>query len=55
MTPDTTTRPDLVLRYPIVSFYILAFALGAGTIYLVVQEVIPRQFEIVGFIQYPRA
>lgn len=46
MTPDTTTRPDLVLRYPIVSFYILAFALGAGTIYLVVQEVIPASLAL---------
>jgi uncharacterized protein len=41
MTPDTTTQPGLVLIYPIVSFLILAFTLGTGTIYLVVQEVIP--------------
>jgi membrane protease YdiL (CAAX protease family) len=41
MTTDTTTRPSFVHRYPIVSFYILALALGAGTVYLVVQGIIP--------------
>jgi membrane protease YdiL (CAAX protease family) len=34
-------RPNFVRRYPIASFYILAMALGAGTIYLVVQGVLP--------------
>jgi membrane protease YdiL (CAAX protease family) len=41
MTTDTTARPRFVHRYPIVSFYILALALGAGTVYLVVRGVLP--------------
>jgi membrane protease YdiL (CAAX protease family) len=41
MTTNSTTRPSFVHRYPIASFYLLALALGAGTVYLVVQEVLP--------------
>ena len=41
MTTDTTARPSFVHRYPIVSFYISALALGAGTVYLVVRGVLP--------------
>jgi membrane protease YdiL (CAAX protease family) len=41
MTTDTSARPSFARRYPIVSFYILALALGAGTVYLVVRGVLP--------------
>lgn len=41
MTTDATARPSFVQKYPIVSFYILALALGAGTVYLVVRGVLP--------------
>lgn len=41
MTTDTTSRLSFVRRYPIASFYILALALGGGTVYFVVQGVIP--------------
>jgi membrane protease YdiL (CAAX protease family) len=41
MTKEKTAYPSFIHRYPIVTFYILAFVLGAGTIYFVVQGVIP--------------
>ena len=46
MTTDTTARPSFVHRYPIVSFYILALALGAGTVYLVVRGVLPASLAL---------
>jgi membrane protease YdiL (CAAX protease family) len=46
MTTDTTARPSFVHRYPIVSFYILALALGAGTVYLVVRGVLPTSLAL---------
>jgi membrane protease YdiL (CAAX protease family) len=38
---DKALRKSLISRYPIISFFTLAFALGAGTVYLVVQGVLP--------------
>jgi hypothetical protein len=34
-------RPSFMCRYPVASFYILALALGAATVYLVVQGILP--------------
>ena len=36
-----TTRTNFIVRYPVAMFFILAMALGAGTMYLVVQGIIP--------------
>ena len=41
MTKEKTECLSFVNKYPIVSFFILALVLGAGTIYLVIQGVIP--------------
>ena len=41
MSTDTTTRLSFVHRNPIVTFSILALTLGAGTVYLVVQGILP--------------
>jgi membrane protease YdiL (CAAX protease family) len=46
MTTDTTARPSFVHRYPIVSFCILALALGTGTVYLVVRGVLPADLAL---------
>ncbi len=46
MTNELTERLRFVPDYPILSFYILAFALGSGTIYLVVQGVLPANFAL---------
>ncbi|MBK5108548.1 MAG: hypothetical protein JJE12_10460, partial [Anaerolineales bacterium] len=37
----TESQLNLVKRYPIAVFFSLAFVLGAGTIFLVVQGVLP--------------
>jgi len=39
-------RPTFIHRYPVASFYILALALGAGTVYLVVQGVFPSSLAL---------
>jgi membrane protease YdiL (CAAX protease family) len=41
MTTETISRPNLIRRYPLVWFYSLAWVLGAGIVYLVMQEVLP--------------
>jgi membrane protease YdiL (CAAX protease family) len=41
MKTETISRTGFVHRYPLVSFYILAWAFGGGIVYLVMQEVIP--------------
>ena len=41
MTEEPTLHSSFLHRYPIASFYILALALGAGTVYLVVKGVLP--------------
>lgn len=39
-------RTSFIHRYPVASFYILAFALGAAAVYLVVQGVLPRSLAL---------
>jgi membrane protease YdiL (CAAX protease family) len=46
LTADTATRSSFVHRYPVAAFYICALALGAGTVYLVVQGVIPADLAL---------
>ena len=41
MAPAATTRTSFISRYPIAAFFILAMVLGSGTVYLVVQGVLP--------------
>ncbi len=41
MRTVSTSRPSFFHRYPIISFFILALALGAVTIYMIVQDVVP--------------
>jgi membrane protease YdiL (CAAX protease family) len=41
MATGTTSRPSFVHRHPIISFFILASALGSATVYLVVRGVLP--------------
>jgi membrane protease YdiL (CAAX protease family) len=40
-TADASKRQGVVHRYPVAAFFVLAFALGAGTVYLVAQGVLP--------------
>ena len=46
MTTGTTARRISIHRYSIISFYILAFALGTGTVYLVVQGALPASLAL---------
>lgn len=46
MTTGTTARRIFIHRYSIISFYILAFALGTGTVYLVVQGALPASLAL---------
>lgn len=46
MTKGKSTRLKFIYRYPIVSFYILALLLGTGTIYLVIQGVLPAKLAL---------
>jgi membrane protease YdiL (CAAX protease family) len=46
MTKEKTERLSFVDRYPIVSFFVLALVLGAGTTYLVIQGVIPTDLAL---------
>ena len=41
MTTTATARTSLIVRNSVAAFYILAMVLGAGTVYLVVQGIIP--------------
>ena len=50
MTTDTSSRLRFVRRYPIISFFDLALALGGGTVYLVVQGVIPAGLALVSVL-----
>jgi membrane protease YdiL (CAAX protease family) len=45
-TKEKTEHLSFVNKYPIVSFFILAMVLGTGTIYLVIQEVIPAELAL---------
>jgi membrane protease YdiL (CAAX protease family) len=46
MTEKRTSRLSFMHRYPIVTFYMLALVLGAGTIYLVIQGVLPTSLAL---------
>jgi membrane protease YdiL (CAAX protease family) len=46
MTNEKTARLSFMYRYPIVTFYVLAMVLGAGTIYLVVQGILPADLAL---------
>jgi membrane protease YdiL (CAAX protease family) len=39
-------RPSFIHRYPVASFYILALSLGAGTVFLVVEGVLPSSLAL---------
>jgi membrane protease YdiL (CAAX protease family) len=43
---DQKARQDLIHRYPVASFFILAFLLGTGLTFLVVQGVIPAELAL---------
>jgi hypothetical protein len=43
MTTHQSTRLNFIVRYPVVSFYLLALLLGTGTITLIIQGVIPAR------------
>jgi membrane protease YdiL (CAAX protease family) len=44
---DQATRPSLVRRYPVASFTIMAMVLGGGTVYLLVQGVLPPGLSLI--------
>jgi membrane protease YdiL (CAAX protease family) len=46
MTKEQTSRLIFLRRYPIVTFYMLALVLGAGTIYLVIQGRLPTSLAL---------
>jgi uncharacterized protein len=46
MTKEKPERLSLIGKYPIVWFFILALLLGAGTLYLVIQGVIPTDLAL---------
>jgi membrane protease YdiL (CAAX protease family) len=43
---EKTARSSFMYRYPIVTFYVLALVLGAGTIYLVIQGILPTNLAL---------
>ena len=43
-------RPRFVYRYPIVSFYIMAVALGAGTVFLVIKGMLPTSLALISVL-----
>jgi membrane protease YdiL (CAAX protease family) len=46
MTKEKTARLSFMYRYPIVTFYVLALVPGAGTIYLVMQGILPTNLAL---------
>jgi membrane protease YdiL (CAAX protease family) len=46
MATYSTSRPGFIHRYPVVSFFILALALGWGAIFFVVRGVIPARLAL---------
>ena len=46
MTTDKISQPNFVHRYQIISFFLLAVALGTGTVYLVVRGILPASLAL---------
>ncbi len=46
MKDEFLSHPSYLQRHAVVSFYILALALGAGVIYLVVRGVLPSELAL---------
>jgi hypothetical protein len=45
-TLEKISKPSFAHKYPIISFFILAVALGAGTVYLVMWRRLPSELAL---------
>jgi len=50
MNTKNASKLNLVKRYPIATFFILALALGTGTILLVIQGLLPSNLVLVSVL-----